>query len=62
MADTRIEFCGVTFKNPLAAASAEPTLNAANMKKCIDAGANDYLTKPLDTDQLLSLMRVWLAK
>jgi PAS domain S-box-containing protein len=28
--------------------------------KCIDAGANDYLTKPVDTDKLLSLMRVWL--
>lgn len=28
--------------------------------KCIDAGANDYLPKPLDTDKLLSLMRVLL--
>ncbi|RKZ52600.1 MAG: histidine kinase [Candidatus Parabeggiatoa sp. nov. 3] len=28
--------------------------------KCIDAGANDYLSKPVDTDKLLSLMRVWL--
>ncbi len=29
-------------------------------RKCIDAGANDYLTKPLDTEKLLSLIRVWL--
>jgi len=29
-------------------------------EKCIDAGASDYITKPVDTDQLLSLMRVWL--
>ena len=29
-------------------------------KRCIDAGANDYLTKPVDTDKLLSLLRVWL--
>ncbi len=28
--------------------------------KCIEAGANDYLTKPVDTEKLLSLMRVWL--
>ncbi|MEH0019367.1 MAG: 4Fe-4S dicluster-binding protein [Desulfobacter sp.] len=47
MADTRIEFCGVTFKNPLAAASAEPTLNAANMKQCIDAGAGAVIAKTM---------------
>ena len=28
--------------------------------KCIDAGANDYLSKPVDMEQLISLMRVWL--
>jgi CheY-like chemotaxis protein len=28
----------------------------------IDAGASDYITKPVDTDQLLSLMRVWLYR
>ena len=28
--------------------------------KCIAAGASDYITKPVDIDQLLSLMRVWL--
>ena len=47
MADTRVDFCGVTFKNPLAAASAEPTLNAANMKKCIDAGAGAVIAKTM---------------
>ncbi|MEK7991366.1 MAG: response regulator [Thiotrichaceae bacterium] len=30
--------------------------------KCIDAGANDYLSKPVDTDKLMSLMRVWLYR
>jgi CheY-like chemotaxis protein len=29
-------------------------------EKSIAAGASDYITKPVDTDQLLSLMRVWL--
>jgi CheY-like chemotaxis protein len=28
--------------------------------KCIEAGANDYLSKPVDIDKLISLMRVWL--
>jgi len=30
--------------------------------KCIDAGANDYISKPIDIERLLSLMRVWLSK
>ena len=29
-------------------------------QKCIEAGANDYLSKPIDIDKLLSLLRVWL--
>ena len=31
-------------------------------EKCIEAGASDYITKPLKIDHLLSLMRVWLYK
>jgi CheY-like chemotaxis protein len=31
-------------------------------EKSIAAGASDYITKPVDTDQLLSLMRVWLYR
>jgi len=27
---------------------------------CIDAGANDYMSKPIDHEQLLSLLKVWL--
>ncbi|HEY7160335.1 MAG TPA: response regulator, partial [Acidobacteriota bacterium] len=29
-------------------------------EKCIEAGASDYISKPVNVDQLLSLMRVWL--
>ena len=29
-------------------------------EKCIAAGASDYITKPVDTEQLLWLLRVWL--
>jgi len=31
-------------------------------QKCIDAGANDYIAKPIDVERLLSLMRVWMSK
>jgi HAMP domain-containing protein/signal transduction histidine kinase/DNA-binding response OmpR family regulator len=31
-------------------------------EKCLDAGASDYIAKPVNTDQLLSLMRVWLHR
>jgi CheY-like chemotaxis protein len=31
-------------------------------EKCLDAGASDYIAKPVNTEQLLSLMRVWLFR
>jgi CheY-like chemotaxis protein len=31
-------------------------------EKCIEAGASDYITKPVDTEQLVSLLRVWLSR
>jgi CheY-like chemotaxis protein len=30
--------------------------------KCLAAGANDYIAKPLDVEKLLSLVRVWMPK
>jgi CheY-like chemotaxis protein len=35
---------------------------AGDREKCIEAGASDYISKPVNTDHLLSLMRVWLSR
>jgi len=29
-------------------------------EKCLDAGASDYIAKPVNTDELLGLLRIWL--
>ncbi|HEV7323324.1 MAG TPA: response regulator [Ensifer sp.] len=33
-----------------------------DQQRCIEAGANDYMAKPLDVDKLLSLVRVWMPR
>jgi len=34
----------------------------ADRDNCLEVGASDYISKPLDIDQLLSLLRVWLSR
>jgi len=31
-------------------------------EKCLEAGASDYLAKPVNTEQLLSVLRMWLHR
>jgi len=45
---------------PIIAVTAKAMIG--DRQKCISSGASDYITKPVKTDQLLSLMRVWLIK
>jgi CheY-like chemotaxis protein len=35
---------------------------ADDRERCLEAGANDYIAKPLDVEKLLSLVRVWMPR
>ncbi len=43
---------------PILAVTAKAMMG--DREKCIKAGASDYISKPVDLDQLISLLRVWL--
>ena len=47
MVDLSVEFAGVTFRNPIIAASATPTKDSKAMKKAIDAGFGGVVAKSL---------------
>src|SRR4030095_16418216 len=45
---------------PLVAVTAKAM--KGDRQKCLDAGASDYIAKPVDIDLLLALMRVWIGR
>ena len=56
MAKLGIDFCGLSFKNPIIAASIEPTDSLDGLKQCIDAGAAGAVVKTItDLPQMAEL-------
>ncbi len=53
MADLKVRFCGIDFKNPILAASAEPTLSARNMREVIQTGAGGLVAKTVTDSEAL---------
>ena len=56
MADLSVEFAGIKFKNPILAASAEPTLTVRNIRRVIEAGAGGLVAKSVSNDPGLRKM------
>ncbi len=51
---------GTLLKIPVIAVTAKAM--KGDKEKCLEAGMSDYIAKPVNIEQLLSLMRVWLYK
>jgi len=56
----QIRACERFRKLPMIAITAKAM--KGDREKCIEAGASEYISKPVDVDQMVSMMRVWLRR
>ena len=53
MANLQVEMCGISFRNPIVIASATPSMDAATMKRMVDAGCGGIISKTVTFEPLL---------
>ena len=59
---TMQEIRGMPGFRPLPMIAVTAKAMKGDRQKCIDAGASDYVAKPVDIDQLVSVLRVWFQR
>ena len=55
-------FLPMTHSGDVALREEPPAPMKGDRERCIEAGAWDYLSKPVDTEQLLGTLRAWLHR